>query len=92
MIRLILSLIGAILYVPEGAVERYSQICPWKYFDNIRAADFLSLCEVSSDLYGDNPTEVYNLKGIKLGNTTEGLAPGIDILRKGKDVRKIMVE
>lgn len=36
-------------------------------------------------------TEVYSLGGTKVGNTAEGLAPGIYIEKNGKTSRKIMV-
>ena len=39
----------------------------------------------------DGPTEVYNLNGIKVADSTEGLAPGLYIVRQGSSVKKIAV-
>lgn len=39
----------------------------------------------------DAPTEVYNLSGVKVGDSTEGLAAGIYIVRKGNKATKVAI-
>ncbi|MDE5989428.1 MAG: hypothetical protein K2H17_08520 [Duncaniella sp.] len=46
-------------------------------------------CISDQEISGE--TEVYTINGIRLGNSTEGLAPGIYIVRKGSKVSKIMI-
>ena len=40
----------------------------------------------------DVPAAVYNLQGMYVGDTTDGLAPSLYILKKGDNVKKIMIK
>lgn len=35
---------------------------------------------------------VYNLNGMVVGNTTDGLKPGVYIVKQGKSVKKVVVD
>lgn len=39
----------------------------------------------------NEPAEVFNLQGLYVGDSTDGLAPGIYIVRKGKQVTKVRI-
>ncbi|MDE5989322.1 MAG: leucine-rich repeat protein [Duncaniella sp.] len=45
-----------------------------------------------ADVVVDGPVEVYSINGIRLGDSTEGLAPGIYIVRRGSSVTKVLVK
>ncbi len=81
---------NATLYVPAAAVEKCRQIDPWKNFANIEAYDFAGIDGAVTDA-ADAPREVYNANGVLVSDTTEGLAPGLYIVRQGGKVRKIAV-
>lgn len=83
---------NASLYVPESAISLFKEKCPWMYFKNIVAFDFSSLDEVSVDFDEDVPCEIYNSKGLKVSNTTEGLAPGFYIRKQGARTEKFIVK
>lgn len=80
----------ATLYVPEDAVEKCKQIDPWKNFKNIKAYDFSGVEAIAAEL--NNNVEIYNLNGMKTGNSINGLTPGIYIIRNGNTVRKLIVK
>ena len=43
------------------------------------------------ELEGDEITGVYNLSGVKVGNSLEGLAKGIYIIRQGAKSTKVAI-
>ncbi len=45
-----------------------------------------------ADVVVDGPVEVYSINGIRLGDSTEGFAPGIYIVRRGSSVTKVLVK
>ncbi|MDE5804862.1 MAG: leucine-rich repeat domain-containing protein [Paramuribaculum sp.] len=86
----------ATLYVPAGTVSLYQATTPWNKFLNITDEPLLSGIE---DVVADGadaidysqPYEVYNLQGALLGQSTDGLAAGIYILRQGEKSAKIAI-
>lgn len=81
------------LYVPKAAIERCWTREPWRQFRYIIPYDFSCIIEdISIDFYVDAPCEIYNLNGVKAGNSLEGLAPGIYIVRQGNTIKKISVK
>lgn len=82
----------ATLYVPAEAVEKCKQIDPWKNFTKIEAYDFSRIEEVIADFNADEPYEVFNLNGVKAGDSLNSLAPGLYIIRQGNTVKKIAVK
>lgn len=80
----------------------------WNMFKNIVETDFAGIDEKfkgdnSSDFAGvgsvitdiddsDSEVRVYNLRGMMVGNSIEGLVPGIYIVRKGHKVSKVWVK
>lgn len=79
---------NATLYVPAMAVDKCKLIDPWKNFNSIEVYDLSGTEEIGA---GDLPCEVYTVAGVKVGDSTDGLAPGIYIVRQGNDVKKIVV-
>lgn len=82
----------ATLYVPAAAVEKCKAINPWKNFSNIEAYEFLGIEEISTDFNSEDPYEVYNLNGVKVGDSIDALTPGIYIMRQGATTKKIAVQ
>lgn len=81
----------ATLYVPEVAVEKCKAIVPWRTFSKIEAYEFLGIEDISADFNSEQLYEVYNFNGVKVGDNTEALAPGIYIVRQGVTTKKIVV-
>ncbi|MDE6288272.1 MAG: leucine-rich repeat domain-containing protein [Muribaculaceae bacterium] len=80
---------SATLYVPETAVEKCKQIDPWKNFKNIQQFDGVDDITVDVDMTA--PCEVYTISGVKVADSTEGLATGLYIVRQGSVVKKIRI-
>lgn len=72
-------------------MEKCHTIAPWKNFSNIEAFEFSGIDEVSANFDSEVPYDVYSLNGVRLGNTTVNLAPGIYIIRHGDRINKIAV-
>ena len=86
----------AVLYVPRVAVEKAAKTSPWCLFKKIEGydftdADFGGVDGVMADV-ADGPTEVYDLNGVSVGSSTEGLAKGLYIVRRGSTVKKVAVK
>ena len=83
---------SATLYLSEDGELLVTNIEPWNKFTNIKSYDPAGIDEISVDFDANLPYEVYNLNGIKVGNSIEGLSSGIFIVRQGKTVKKISVK
>lgn len=46
---------------------------------------------VCADIDETSPYEVYNLKGVKMGDNVNGLYTGTYIIRQGERVKKIVI-
>ena len=81
----------AILYVPVGTMNAFKSADPWSRFINIEEETYSGIEDVMNI---DNriPVEVFNLNGVKVGNSVENLAPGLYIVRQGNKIRKISVK
>ena len=85
----------ATLYVPAVAVEKCKQIYPWRNFREIKDIDLVGVDKIEADGESEStvyPVEVYNLNGLKVGDSIEGLTAGIYIVRKGATSSKIVVK
>ena len=92
---------NAVLYVPTVAIEKCKRIGPWRNFKEIRSKDLVGVYEIEADdetasTYEEDmtaePYEVYNLNGQKVGNSTDGLTPGVYIVRKGASTSKVVIK
>ncbi|MDE6051456.1 MAG: leucine-rich repeat domain-containing protein [Paramuribaculum sp.] len=87
---------NATLYVPAGTVSLYQATTPWNLFKNITDEPLLSGIE---DVVADGvdaidytqPYEVYNLQGALVGQSTDGLAAGVYIVRQGEKSAKVAI-
>ena len=82
---------NATLYVPAEAVAKCKTKNPWKNFNKIKAYDFSGIEEIIADFNENAPYEIYNINGVKAGDSINALTPGLYIIRQGKTVRKITV-
>lgn len=82
---------SATLYVPEEAIAKCKEIDPWKNFTNIQAYTPAGIDEVGADIDENKPYEIYNFSGVKVGTSTENLAPGLYIIRQGSISKKIAI-
>lgn len=85
----------ATLYVPVGKKDTYqnsSNDC-WPKFHPIEESDFshLGVSLITDELGQHLPIAVYDMKGVKVADCTEGLAPGAYIIRQGNVSKKIIV-
>ena len=78
------------LYVPQESLEDYKAAPQWKEFFFIEdsGVDDVTVDNIDVSSY---PVEIYNLSGLKVGNSLNNLAPGIYIKRQGTKTEKIMV-
>lgn len=65
---------------------------PWKNFRKIWNYDFSGIADVISDLDEDAPCEIFNLNGVKVGDSFDTLASGLYIISQGNKRKKIIVE
>ncbi|MDE7396931.1 MAG: leucine-rich repeat domain-containing protein [Muribaculum sp.] len=84
------------LYVHASAIEECKNLSPWKYFTNILPYDFSGIDEIENDeiegIDRNEPYEVYNLNGMRVADTIDGLSKGLYILKQGARVEKIAVK
>ncbi len=68
---------------------------PWFRFINRigRDADYKEDSAISEVQHSvdDAEVEVYDMRGVKVGNSTEGLPHGVYIVRQGCDTRKVAI-
>lgn len=82
------------LYVLDNSVESYKAASQWKEFFFIEATDeenFPSSDVKDIELEEIGDIEVFDLNGIKVSNTTNGLTKGVYIVRKGSETKKVLV-
>ncbi|MDE5811112.1 MAG: leucine-rich repeat domain-containing protein [Muribaculaceae bacterium] len=83
----------ATLYVPDTAIEKCKRINPWKNFAKIEAHDFTVVEEIENDAIDcEKPVKVYNLNGMKISDSIEGLKAGVYIVRQGASTSKVVVK
>ncbi len=83
-----------ILYVPSAASKiKYSNAQEWNRFKNIVVYDTSGIEDVGSDdgMTADEPVEVFNMAGVKVADSTEGLPSGIYIVRQGAKTTKLAI-
>lgn len=83
------------VYVPKGLLEKYKKADIWRNFWNLKEYDPNSGIEgivVEEQSDPNAPIEIYNLSGVKVGDTQEGLQPGLYIKRQGNKTEKIMIK
>ena len=90
---------SATLWVPQEAIEVCLRISPWRNFYDIKPYDFATGVEdivfSPEDRYEDDVkglTQVFTLDGVKVSETRENLAPGVYVIRKGSETKKIVVK
>lgn len=88
---------NATLYVPLEAIEKCRVTEPWCNFKTIKAYDLSDAEEIVSDMNSKSintslSKEYYNLNGIKVADSTDGLTPGIYIMRQGSKSSKITIK
>ena len=76
------------LHVPAGSLELYRNAYFWRDFYNIKG-DLSGIDGVVVE--DDTHMEVYNLNGLKVGDSLEGLTPGFYIVRRGTTAEKVLV-
>lgn len=84
----------ATLFVKASALDKIKETTPWRFFSKIETYDFAKLDAITIDgnsIDWSAPYEVYNLSGMMLGDSTDGLRPGIYIVRQGNRAEKISV-
>lgn len=83
----------ATLYIREDLIDLLNYRDGWKKFTHVEAYDFSGIDTVVTDTDTEGidfsqPYEVYTISGQKVGTSTEGVLPGIYILRQGNRTQK----
>lgn len=79
------------LYVPQESIDDYQAAPQWKEFFFIDKSGVEDIF-VDNEETTNQPVEIYNLSGVKIGNSTETLSPGLYIKRQGNKTEKIMIK
>ncbi len=74
------------LFVPESSIESYKAASQWKDFFFIVNSESLGIDEEQGAM------EVYDLNGVRRGNSLVGLSPGLYIVRQNGKTKKCMVK
>lgn len=82
----------ATLNVAYGGLDNAKMTEPWMYFENISENVPTSINEIIDNFEVNATIEVYDLNGVHIANATDGLAPGIYIIRQASKVSKIAVK
>lgn len=82
---------NATLNYLKSAEAEIASTEPWSLFNNRigRDADFDSITAVRTP--ADTQTAVYNMQGVRVGISTDGLPHGVYILRRGSTTSKISI-
>ncbi len=85
---------NAVLYVPQQSVEAYKSTEPWRFFQHIAGyeedPDEGSIKAVNID--SENETKVvYDLRGVRVGKSTEGLPHGVYIVKSAGKTTKVAI-
>lgn len=83
---------NATLYMTETGAALGRTICPWSEFDNIVVYEFDGIGAIDANTDTTKPCEIYSISGVMVVDRTEGLAPGVYIVRRGNEAKKIMVK
>ena len=84
---------SAALHIPKGTKEDYQLTSYWYLFNNM--TDDLNPSDGVEVIDSDDcvePQEIYDMRGVKVGVSTEGLVPGIYIVKQAGKVKKIAVQ
>lgn len=82
---------SATLYVPQGSRSTYTEAPVWSKFTIIEDFNSSRIDDTLNDLDMSAPIEVYNLNGVKVATSVEGLEEGIYIVRQGRISKKIEI-
>ena len=61
-------------------------------FKSINAADFSGVSDITAGADETKTVEVYNMAGVKVAESTQGITPGIYLVREGSDVKKVIIK
>ena len=79
------------LCVPTEAVYLYKTADFWKDFYNVNG-DVTGIGKIpGDDINADMPVEVYNLTGVRVADSIDGLNPGVYVIRQGSRIEKIII-
>lgn len=79
------------LCVPTVALFLYKAADFWKDFYNVNG-DVTGIGKIpADDIDADMPVEVYNLTGVKVSDSIDGLNPGVYVIRQGSRIEKIII-
>lgn len=85
----------ATLYVAPGGLEKARETIPWKYFLTIREKEFAGVNGVVDDAAGEidfnSSFEVYDMGGILVATSVEGLPAGLYVIRQHGKTQKIII-
>ena len=78
--------------VPTESLALYKDSPVWNKFTDLMVDIPTSIDYIITDFDAETPTEIYDLKGIKVADCVNSLPTGIYIARSGKRVKKIAMK
>ncbi len=83
---------NSVLWVPEKFLDVCKRIEPWRNFYDIRQYDFdAGIDNLIEEFDEEAEYEVYDLNGVKIGDSTSHLGRGVYILRQGNKAKKVVL-
>lgn len=84
---------NAVLYVAVGGIENAQNTVPWSNFASIKELPTSEIEDVDANASIDYsaPVQVYNMHGVLIGTSIEGLPSGTYIFRQGAKTTKIAI-
>lgn len=80
------------LHIPAEGLDVFKKTTPWNQFKNIVTYGSSSIEEAVTNICDYTRIKVYNLQGIFVGSTLEGLDSGIYIVWQGNKIQKVAVK
>lgn len=82
----------ATLCLSATGMEEYKHKGPWKNFLYVETCTSIAMDEIIAEFNTDSSIEIYDLKGVKVGDQISTLPAGFYIVRRGRNSQKIVVK
>lgn len=81
----------ATLYVRSNKVLLFQTVSPWKYFFDITDNEYLGIKDIMDEnSLDDEACEVYDLNGVRVAASLEGMPSGFYVVRQGIKTSKVV--
>ena len=70
-------------------MEEYKHKGPWKIFLYVETCTSTAMDEIIAEFNTDSSIEIYDLKGVKVGDQINTLPAGFYIVRRGRNYKMV---